>query len=204
MFSFGVIAIFQSTAVTGCFPCVSSVVDLYNVTTRVWTTAQLSAPRSSLAATSVGNIALFAGGMSLSSLNSLVVDLFNGSTGVWSTAQLSVARHSLAAVSVGNVAVFAGGTAALLRCCLMMKPREQGLMFFSGFFVDVQCHSLARVYPAVVSVSSCRLIQEACSMSLTCTTLLQGCGPQLSSAWRAMILQRHLSLTKLSSQGVPQ
>ncbi len=40
----------------------SSVVDLYTITTRTWSTAQLSAARLGLAATSVGNFALFAGG----------------------------------------------------------------------------------------------------------------------------------------------
>jgi hypothetical protein len=39
-----------------------NVVDVYNGATGVWTTAQLSVARSNLAATSVGNVALFAGG----------------------------------------------------------------------------------------------------------------------------------------------
>jgi hypothetical protein len=38
------------------------VVDLYNSATGVWSTAQLSVARTELAATSVGNVALFAGG----------------------------------------------------------------------------------------------------------------------------------------------
>jgi len=37
-------------------------VDLYNSTTGVWSTAQLSAARGYLAAASVGNVAIFAGG----------------------------------------------------------------------------------------------------------------------------------------------
>ncbi len=40
----------------------SRVVDIYTITTRTWSTAQLSAARLGLAATSVGNFALFAGG----------------------------------------------------------------------------------------------------------------------------------------------
>ncbi len=40
----------------------SNVVDLYNSTTGAWSTAQLSASRHSLAAASVGNFAIFAGG----------------------------------------------------------------------------------------------------------------------------------------------
>jgi hypothetical protein len=37
-------------------------VDLYNGTSGTWSTAQLSVWRSDLAATSVGNVAIFAGG----------------------------------------------------------------------------------------------------------------------------------------------
>jgi hypothetical protein len=40
----------------------SDAVDLYNSATGMWTTAQLSVARSGLAATSVGNLAIFAGG----------------------------------------------------------------------------------------------------------------------------------------------
>ena len=42
---------------------VSKVVDLYNYTSGRWSTAQLSAARVELAATSVGNVAIFAGGI---------------------------------------------------------------------------------------------------------------------------------------------
>jgi hypothetical protein len=40
----------------------SNAVDLYNGASGTWSTAQLSVARSSLAATSVGNVAIFAGG----------------------------------------------------------------------------------------------------------------------------------------------
>ncbi len=40
----------------------SAAVDLYNSASGTWSTAQLSVARSSLAATSVGNVAIFAGG----------------------------------------------------------------------------------------------------------------------------------------------
>ena len=40
-------------------------VDLYNNATGAWSTAQLSVARANLAATSVGNVALFAGGFSV-------------------------------------------------------------------------------------------------------------------------------------------
>jgi hypothetical protein len=40
----------------------SNAVDLYNITSGTWSTAQLSLARFNLAATSVGNMAIFAGG----------------------------------------------------------------------------------------------------------------------------------------------
>ena len=40
----------------------SNAVDLYNYTSGTWSTAQLSVARGYLAATSVGNVAIFAGG----------------------------------------------------------------------------------------------------------------------------------------------
>jgi hypothetical protein len=45
----------------------SNVVDLYNSATLAWTTAQLSVARTNPAATSVGNMAIFAGGFTISS-----------------------------------------------------------------------------------------------------------------------------------------
>ena len=41
---------------------VSNAVDLYNSASGTWSTAQLSVARHYLAATSVGNVAIFAGG----------------------------------------------------------------------------------------------------------------------------------------------
>ena len=46
----------------------SAVVDVYNGTTGAWSTAQLSVARYWLAAASVGNVALFAGGSNNSAL----------------------------------------------------------------------------------------------------------------------------------------
>ena len=46
---------------------VSGTVDVYNSATGTWSTAQLSVARVYLAAASVGNVAMFAGGQSSSS-----------------------------------------------------------------------------------------------------------------------------------------
>ncbi len=42
----------------------SNAVDVYNVATRTWSTAQLSVARRLLSAASIGNLAIFAGGHS--------------------------------------------------------------------------------------------------------------------------------------------
>jgi hypothetical protein len=47
---------------------ISDAVDLYNGATRTWSTARLSVARTGLAAASVGNVSLFAGGVSKSTL----------------------------------------------------------------------------------------------------------------------------------------
>ena len=47
---------------------VYNVVDVYNSATGAWSTAQLSVARAGLAAASVGNVALFAGGSTTSVL----------------------------------------------------------------------------------------------------------------------------------------
>ena len=50
-------------------------VDVYNSVTGAWSTAQLSVARFKLAAASVGNVALFAGGSTSSAFSCRVVGL---------------------------------------------------------------------------------------------------------------------------------
>lgn len=83
----------------------------------VHTTATLSEARTGLAATTVDNKALFAGGCAGRAYGlppgsycaSDVVDIFDADTGLWSTATLSQGRFHLAATTVGSKALFAGG-----------------------------------------------------------------------------------------------
>jgi hypothetical protein len=116
----------------------SNVVDLYDSGTGRWSTAQLSLARGALSATSVGTVAIFAGGVS-GRVFFNVVDFYQAvvpfppSTSAaptppptppqWSRARLSQARQGLSATSVGTVAFFAGGRdGKLLRivfvCCV--------------------------------------------------------------------------------------
>ncbi|MCP3917509.1 MAG: hypothetical protein GY711_18345 [bacterium] len=78
--------------------------------TAQWSTEQLSEPRSALAATSVGQYALFGGGANGGAPNaSATVDIYDAAAESWATSSLSIARHSLVATSAGSKALFAGG-----------------------------------------------------------------------------------------------
>ena len=75
-----------------------------------WSTAQLSVPRAQMAGATVGPLALFAGGINITSALA-TVDIFDDSTGTWSTANLSQARHleQYAAATLGSRVYFGGG-----------------------------------------------------------------------------------------------
>jgi len=69
------------------------------------TITPLSVARENLAATTIGNYALFGGGYSTS-----VVDAYDTSLTRTTPTPLSVARYNLAATTVGNYALFGGGS----------------------------------------------------------------------------------------------
>ena len=73
----------------------------------------LSEGRQNLAATTVGNYALFGGGLGSSRSN--VVDAYNTSLTRSTPAALSEKKQCLAATTVGNYALFGGGTAGSSR-----------------------------------------------------------------------------------------
>ncbi len=89
----------------------TSRVDIYDITTNTWSTAELSnGDRQGMVAASVGNKILFAGGGDND--NGIVtsrVDIYDVSTNTWSIAELSKAREYLAATTIGNKVFFAGG-----------------------------------------------------------------------------------------------
>ena len=91
---------------------VSDRVDIYDVPSGTWTTAQLSEARNGLAGAAAGNKILFAGGYGHNgsfSSGSNTVDIYDVPSGTWTTAQLSEARGSLAGAAAGNKILFAGG-----------------------------------------------------------------------------------------------
>ena len=83
----------------------SSIVDAYDQNLTRSTPTELSQARRTLAATTVGNYALFGGG----SGPSAVVDAYDTSLTRTTPTELSQARHDLAATTVGNYALFGGG-----------------------------------------------------------------------------------------------
>jgi len=94
-------------------------VDIYNVTSGIWTTATLSVPRGYLAAASAANLVFFAGGccpvlfgggFDGTSISYKQVDIYNISERSWSTAKLSQERRWFAATSVRNLVLFGGGS----------------------------------------------------------------------------------------------
>ena len=76
------------------------------------TITPLSVERSNLAATTVGNYALFGGGATRSYSN--VVDAYDASLTRSTPTALSVERSNLAATTVGNYALFGGGDGVLV------------------------------------------------------------------------------------------
>jgi hypothetical protein len=100
-------------------PGLSDAVDIYDADlglpddSAAWSTTTLVEARNQPAATTVGHLALFAGGNAATGLSD-TVDIYNDSTGQWSTALLSQPRvvGLQSATTVGTRAYFAGGTPA--------------------------------------------------------------------------------------------
>jgi len=85
-------------------------VDIYNSMSRTWSTASLSEAWGYLAATTVGDLALFGGGSDTGDIAKIsLVDIYNATSGIWSTASLSQAQGALSATSLQELAIFGGG-----------------------------------------------------------------------------------------------
>lgn len=94
----------------------SKVIDIFDGTN--WTTDSLSIPRSGVAATTVGDVVIFAGGGTLSLSDYLWntylddVDVINTTTGYHSTNNLNSARAHASGVSTNSTAYVSSGTAS--------------------------------------------------------------------------------------------
>jgi len=88
----------------------SSAVDIYDASTNLWSTAQLSSPRSPTGASAGGKIIFFGGDdMSPSSR----VDMYDEATNLWSNTLLSESRYINQAAITGNKIFLAGGSSGL-------------------------------------------------------------------------------------------
>ncbi len=86
----------------------SSHVDIYDMISKTWSTAELSQPRHIMAVVTSGSKIFFAGGYN-NGISSSRVDIYDASTNSWSIAELSVGRGYIGAASAGNKVLFAGG-----------------------------------------------------------------------------------------------
>jgi len=102
---------------TGNFPAANTV-DIYDIVTEIWSTAQLSQGRWEVGVAVLGNKIFFAGGQIPVLINdtwfipsesrSSTVDIYDASSNTWSIAQLSSPVAPVGA-SANNKVVFAGG-----------------------------------------------------------------------------------------------
>lgn len=84
----------------------SSVIDIYDVSTNTWNTAQLSHPMAPTGG-SVDNKVVFAGGDY--SYPTAFADIYDAANNTWSSALLSDARRVLSVTSIDHKIFFAGG-----------------------------------------------------------------------------------------------
>ena len=89
----------------------SSRVDIYNIATNTWSTAELTIPeRQGMAVASVGSKVLFAGGGDNDNgITTSRVDIYDAANNSWSIAELSKKREFMAATTLGNKVFFSGG-----------------------------------------------------------------------------------------------
>jgi len=86
----------------------SSKVDIYDLSTNQWSTANLSSPTSNLVATTAGNKIYFTGTRYYSNK----IDIYDNSTNSWSTLALQYLHSALAGVAVDDNIYWAGGVRA--------------------------------------------------------------------------------------------
>jgi len=89
----------------------SSRVDIYDLVSQTWSTAELSVARTGIAAVAAGNKIFFAGGTTGNDIAFNTVDIYDVATNTWSFSALSQEGYNIAAATVGNKVFFAGGDA---------------------------------------------------------------------------------------------
>jgi hypothetical protein len=87
----------------------SSSVDIYDLETQSWSTANLKTARTASAVAVNGNKIFFAGGGYIDDSYFSTIDIYDASSNTWTATDLSIAKIAVAAASVGNKVMFAGG-----------------------------------------------------------------------------------------------
>lgn len=121
-------------------------VDAYDTSLTHTTPTELSAARERLAAASVGDYILFAGGKERANFFD-VVDAYDANLTRTTPTELSVARHEIAAVAINGYAVFGGGR------------RDMSINFSAA--VDVYDANLTRTTPTELSKETTLLAAAA-------------------------------------------
>lgn len=121
-------------------------VDAYNTSLTKSVPTALSKARTNLAATTVGNYALFGGGQygTTGATGETVVDAYNASLTRTTPTALSNPRRALAATTVGDYALFGGGRSHTSQ----ESPGRMGTFYTT---VDAYNASLTRTTPTVLS-----------------------------------------------------
>lgn len=83
-------------------------VDILDIASGSWRTAELSVPGSGMATAVVGNRILVAGGI-VGNTGSTFVDVYDAAANSWTTTGLSTGRFSMVGAAAGGKALFAGG-----------------------------------------------------------------------------------------------
>src|SRR4030095_229123 len=84
-------------------------VDIYDVITNSWSTAELSQPRSRIRTAVLGNKVFFAGGSASIEKYSARVDIYDVATNTWTKTELSSGAIFSTGAAAGDKVLFAGG-----------------------------------------------------------------------------------------------
>jgi N-acetylneuraminic acid mutarotase len=100
--------LFAGGLIPGTPSSFSSRVDIFDITTNSWTTAELSQARFGVIPAVHGNKIFFAGGYG-SGYGSSRVDIYDAIVDTWTTADLRDARGEMGGAAAGNKVLFGGG-----------------------------------------------------------------------------------------------
>lgn len=89
-----------------------SVVDIYNILDRTWTTEKLAEAKTWLASASAGSRTFFVGGWKGNTDKSDVIEIYDVVSRQWRTWRLASGRYGIAATTANDKLIFAGGQTA--------------------------------------------------------------------------------------------